>query len=294
MRVVLLVLVAASFLAAREPSAFEAGNLDSPNPYGLTSAEKHILKNRQEIDKLKKESFSVSERVRNLEEKLEGIKSVVEGLEERVGEIKRELSELKSSKEDETLRLEEKIERLKEDLNTTVSVQRENNEQIRSVLQELTSLIDNINKNYVSKSELKEEFERLYNERKKREKASAKSGAQIFKEAKALYKKKEYKRAKELFLLSIKKRYKPATSNFYIGEICYYTKDYECAVERYKKSVSIYSKSSFMPTLMLHTAISLERLGQKDEARLFYENLIKKFPKSKSAQIAKKRLKNLD
>ena len=78
-----------------------------------------------------------------------------------------------------------------------------------------------------------------------------------------------------------------------MGEICYYKKDYSCAIEYYKKSASLYSKSSFMPTLMLHTAISLEKIGEKKKAKLFYQNLIKKYPKSKAASLAKKRLKNL-
>ena len=36
-----------------EPSAFEAGNLDSDTPYGLTKDEKYIWQNKQDIKKLK-------------------------------------------------------------------------------------------------------------------------------------------------------------------------------------------------------------------------------------------------
>mgnify|MGYP000629728450 CR=1 FL=1 len=37
------------FLFGAEPSAFKAGDLDNPNPYGLTSAEKKILEQNQNI-----------------------------------------------------------------------------------------------------------------------------------------------------------------------------------------------------------------------------------------------------
>lgn len=37
------------FLSAAEPSAFGAGNLDNPEPYGLTSNEKVILQNKNKL-----------------------------------------------------------------------------------------------------------------------------------------------------------------------------------------------------------------------------------------------------
>ena len=44
--------ILASFSLA-EPSAFEAGNLDSNTPYGLTKDETYIWQNKQDIKKLK-------------------------------------------------------------------------------------------------------------------------------------------------------------------------------------------------------------------------------------------------
>jgi hypothetical protein len=54
MRLALLTLLSAAALGAAEPSAFGAGNLDSPAPYGLTPSEKHILKNKEMLDTVKK------------------------------------------------------------------------------------------------------------------------------------------------------------------------------------------------------------------------------------------------
>ena len=290
-------------LFCKEPSAFEAGNLESPNPYGLTTTEKYILQNRKNIELLKKQNAVNSSKISELEEKVEGLKSVVEGIDSNLNELRHKINQLaeesRLNKED----IDSKLSQLNEDLNKTVALQQENFTQIKNVLSELTSLIDSINNSYVSKEEFKKELDKVYgyidkkfNEIKKLKVKSAlesKSGASIFSEAKKLYKAKKYDKAKEYFLASIKKHYKPATSSFYVGEICYYQKDYGCAIEYYKKSASLYSKASYMPTLMLHTAISLEKIGQKKQAKLFYENLIKKYPKSKAAKLAKERLKKL-
>ncbi|SMC09931.1 tetratricopeptide repeat protein [Nitratiruptor tergarcus] len=270
-------------LMAQEPSAFEAGNIDNPSPYGLTKTEKAIWQNRNDIKSIKSRLYNIETKVNTLTEKVAGIESIVEGLDENLNNLKKKL------KADNTQMLQNEIDTLKADLNTSIAIQKENFSQIKKVLKELSSLIDNISANYVSKSELQEQLQKIYAKLNKKKK-SALSGAKLYSLAHKAYKNKEYKKAIEYFEAAAAKKYKPATSNFYIGESCYYTKDYACAVEHYKKSASIYAKSSYMPILLLHTAISLERLGQKSEAKKFYKNLIKLYPRSKAAKIAKKRL----
>ncbi len=271
------------FAVADEPSAFEAGNLDSPNPYGLTKSEKAILANKKEIDTIKKSVYSMQSKLNTLQEKVAGIESIVEGLDEGFNEIKKEL---KSSKNEE---ISQEIALLKKDLNATVSMQKENFKQIRIILKEITSMIDKINATYVSKNELKKELQKIFQQLGKNSLKSL-SGSKLYQMAHRAYKKKDFAKARELFEMSAAKQYKPAASNFYAGESCYYSKDYACAVEHYKKSASLYAKASYMPTLLLHTAISLEKLGQKKEAKKFFNTLIKLYPKTKAAKIAKKHI----
>ena len=45
-----------------------------------------------------------------------------------------------------------------------------------------------------------------------------------------------------------------------------------------------------MPTLLLHTAISMDKTGDKVNAETFYNAVITKYPQSNSAQIAKSNL----
>ncbi|NPA64156.1 MAG: tetratricopeptide repeat protein [Epsilonproteobacteria bacterium] len=273
----------AAALWANEPSVFEAGNLDSEQPYGLTPAERKIYENSQQIKRLRKDLFTLHQRVESLEEKIDGLKSVVEGLDENLNRFR------KGPKEDYA----PQIARLRADLNESIEIQKENNAKIRKILQQMSSLIDRINASYVSKKELQSELAKIYALLDKKGRTSdklhtSKNGAQLYKEAHQAYRRKEYKKAAELFEAAAQKHYKPAASNFYIGESCYYTKDYACAVRHYKKSASLYQNASYMPTLLLHTAISLDRLGKKEEAKRFYGSVIKLYPDTKAAALAKK------
>ncbi|MCB4777617.1 MAG: hypothetical protein LGB72_05305, partial [Sulfurovum sp.] len=62
------------------------------------------------------------------------------------------------------------------------------------------------------------------------------------------------------------------------------------AIFYYKKSASLHDKAGYMDVLLLHTAISLDKTGEKEQARIFYENVIENYPGRKSTTIAKKRL----
>jgi TolA-binding protein len=112
----------------------------------------------------------------------------------------------------------------------------------------------------------------------------------LLKEAVSDYRKKSYESAKVKFSELIKRRYKPARCNYYMGEISYYTKKYSDAVAYYKKSLSLYDKANYVPTLLFHTAISFEKMGKKSEAKKFYLALEANYPDSTEAKMAKKKL----
>ncbi len=90
-----------------------------------------------------------------------------------------------------------------------------------------------------------------------------------------------------------KKNYKRASSNYYLGEISYYTKKYNDAIFYFKKSVGIYDNAIYNDKLLLHTAISLEKINDKKQAKIFYEMIIETYPKKSSAIVAKENLLQL-
>ena len=169
------------------------------------------------------------------------------------------------------------------------------------LLKELASMIDKINSDYVSKSELKELLSKYNTSGKnsanntslKTKPISSSTPKELYTEAMKLYMAKNYEEATKRFLICDKKSYKSASSNFYLGEIAYYSKSYSDAIFYYKKSASLSSSASYMPVLILHTAISLDKTGHKDEAKLFYQNVIDNYADTKSAKIAKDRLERL-
>ncbi len=287
----LLLLLGLSFAGTQEPSAFGAGNLDSSEPYGLSEDERHILKNRRAIEALQKALLKQQQTVQQNRERIDGLQSIIEGWNSRIREFERSIRQIDD--------LNRSVSDLQAKTETLTKTQTENFEQIRTVLQELGTLIDSINEKYVDKERFDRlenaflQFKEAYESFVKKADLSGKSNAEIFKEAKELFRKKRYSDAKRYFSHLIKNHYKPATSNYYLGEIAYLGGRYKDAIAYYKRSASLYDKSSFMPTLLLHTAISLQRIGDKEQAKEFYNSLISLYPESKAASVAKKRLSKL-
>lgn len=48
-----------------------------------------------------------------------------------------------------------------------------------------------------------------------------------------------------------------------VGEIEYYKNNHAEAIAYFKKSATLHSKATYMPTLLLHTAIAMEKSGEK-------------------------------
>ncbi len=279
MKKVLLLPVLVFSLSGAEISAFGAGSLDSDNPYGLSESEKIIFENKRDI---KYQARKISE----LKEQLEGVRSVVDSMGMKLGRTGQKISELdeRGSKTDE-----QDIIDIKQDINELKKVQSENYEKINDVLKKLSSMIDKISSNYVTKDDFN-----AINVKKKSNNNSSKQSKltpnEKLKSAVALYRKKYYTKAFPIFIELAERSYKPATSNFYLGEISYYKKRYSDAIVYFKKSVSYYDKASYMPTLLLHTGISFGKLDDYANRDKFLQALLLSYPESSEAKIARKHL----
>jgi len=167
------------------------------------------------------------------------------------------------------------------------------------LLQKLAAMIDDINANYVSKNELKNVLEKYTATEKSlpakinNDSLEGKENATLYSEGVRHFGKERYAEAQKRFIVTDKKGYKPAASNYYLGEIAYYTKKYKDAIFYFKKSAGLYDQASYIDTLLFHTAVSLEKSGDKEEAKIFYENIIENYPTKNTAKIAKKKLKKL-
>ncbi len=295
----LIIAAAPICLYAAEPSAFGAGDLSSPEPYGLTSNEKVILETKDKLKKVAQKSNSQASQLDSLRERIDGLQSIVESISRKTHNNKITLQKLKEEEDagfagtnEYQTRLGESIEKNSQQI-----------EELKRTILELSKLLDEINAHYVTKDEYNtlvksvNDFKllvakELKSGKKFKANSSTKiSSAALYNLAKKNYDKKYYTKAIANYEELIKRKYKPAYAHYMIGEMNYKRKNYAKAISYFKKSSQLYAKAKYMPTLMLHTAIAMDRTGDKVHAKSFYKAIIAKYPNSKEAKEAKSRLK---
>lgn len=324
-KTLLALLLGTVTLTSAEVSVFGAGNLDSPNPYGLTNTEKHLLKTKKEIGTIDSKVKNVKSEIETISERIDGLESIYEGDSQKVNSAILTMNKLLTdfeSNQNLTDKNSEDIKKLKELVDQLVKSQQEidsqnkkNLENLKEALSKITSEVNKINKSYLSEKDFKknmdqfvtkDEFEALKkslnintsskNKSSSSEKSdinkklSADDKANMLNEAIELFKKDYFTKAIPMFEDLISQNYKPAESNFYLGQIWYYRKKYELAISYYKKSAMLYDKAEWMPTLLFHSAVSFEKLGDFKNSANFYETLITNYPDSTEAKKADKNL----
>lgn len=320
-RLLLSTLIFTSTLSfANEQSAFGAGNLDSKNPYGLNSAEKNILKNKKTLGNIDSKVKDVKYTVESINERIDGLESIYEGDSQKLNESVLKINEI-IKKVEENSTLTEKhtsdIEDLKSVTSQMLTMQEEFAKSIanlKKAVSKLSNTTNTINKTYISEKEFKSnmnqfitraEFNALKNSlgvktsnktktnTKTKKISSSTDKKSMMDEAIRLFKKDYFSKAIPMFEDLIAANYKPATNNYYLGEIWYYRKKYDDAIRHFKTSAMLYDKASYMPKLLLHSAISFEKTKDFSNAANFYSSLIDIYPDSKEAKTATKNLSNI-
>ena len=287
-------------LSANEPSAFDAGNLDLDTPYGLTQSEQAILKNKkaiasnsEEVDALETKINTLVRKIESQEEKISGLLSAVDGTNEGINDrIMRQQETIAKLQEQNSVQ-QEQFTLLQQKLDTS---RQEIEKKFVAAMTELSDIINSINKEYVDKKRFRKLEDAFFELEQSVTTGSANDLGDdnwaIYVAMQELYEKQEYDEVKKRARHLISQNYKRASANYYLGEVYFNQKAYEDAIHYFKESWSIYDKSEFMPVLLLHTALSLEKTGKTSEANAFYENLIESYPNSEEATQAKQNLKD--
>lgn len=300
MRLTLLLftLILPFMLFADEPSAFGAGDLDSENPYGLTPAEKKILQNNKTLKQATRKLNSNKSEIESLRERVDGLQSILESIALKSQNNKVALNDLTASRENEGHTVQERLVVLE----TQIATNGENIVQLKTAIEELSKLMDEQSTTLVTKAEHNalvddvNAFKLLVaGELKKssKKKSSSNSSGDLATEAKKNYEAKRYAEAINDYKELVNRKYKPAFGHYMIGQCYFATNDYGQAIAHYKESASRYSKASYMPTLMLRTAYSMAKTGDKANAKKFYNALIAKYPGSDEALKAEKYINQL-
>ncbi len=324
-------LVASSLTVAQEVSVFESGDSNGNSSYGLNSSEKHILKNQSNINNLNSKVGDINSLLDSIKTRLEGLESTYEGDSAKLNSTAKKVDELMQRAGTSS------------DLgsNTRSSASSQGNDPalaetvngLKVALTKLTTLVNKMNSEYVSSTELeknmqqfitREEFEALKkamgiktSQVSPKTKLDANSSgvddisetsssevsikklttpedkANLLKEAKSDFDSKKYDASTPKYEKLLEANYKPAEVNFYLAQNWYMRKKYDVAISHYKKSAILNDKAAYMPTLLLHSAISFEKTKDKDNAKSFYSTLIDLYPNSNEAKTAKQNLSKL-
>ncbi|RXJ94923.1 hypothetical protein CRV00_06190 [Malaciobacter molluscorum] len=317
------IILLSSLAFANEVSVFGAGDLNTDKPYGLNKTEKYILKNKNDLGKIDTKFKGVKTTLESLSQRIDGIESIYEGDSKKlndtvlnVNKIIKKLEETENISKKNTTDIENLKKVTSQLLTMQEDIQKENKKNLdtlKNAIDKLANEVNEINKKYVSVSELKsnmkqfvtlDEFNAFKKSLGQKTNAKIKSSAKTKKlsfadkkkmldEAKQLFKKDYFTKAIPMFEQLVELNYKPAESNYYLGEMWYYRDKYEKAIKYFKQSAVLYDKASWMPKLLLHSAISFEKIKDFSNASKFYGTLIDVYPSSKEAKIATKNISKL-
>ncbi|HSQ60084.1 MAG TPA: tol-pal system protein YbgF [Acidobacteriota bacterium] len=79
-------------------------------------------------------------------------------------------------------------------------------------------------------------------------------------------------------------------AQYWIGECLYATGDFNGAVAAYALVVQRFPKGDKVAAALLKSGYALARLNRNDEAKGYFQQVVKKYPKSDEARLAKERL----
>ena len=297
-----------------ETSMFGAGNLDSENPYGLSKSEEVIVKNKKIVAKNEQKIKKTTTQVQDLNERVGGLESLLEGeslkLNKTFISLNKHLEDYKlysqnstndiNNNKDKIASIELEIDNDISNIRSLITQNTKNMQILQKSFDKITKLTNEINSKYVTKKEFdklisflddKEIASKKSIPKKTAKVVSTKSSAELLVEAKAFFKRDYFTNALPIFEDLVSKNYKPAESNFYIGEIKYYRKKYEDALHYFKISMTLYDKASYLPKLLLHSAISFEKLGDNENAQNFYNTIVDIYPESNEAKEASKKIR---
>ena len=313
--IILILIFISTFSFSKEVSVFGAGDINSENPYGLTKTEKSIYKNKNKLESLTSKYNKLQSNFDELSQQIQGFNSVYENDSENLNKTRKSMvsidSAIKSNQSD--LQNLQQVSKLNTDsiitlekrLDEFIELQTKNNKTLEKSLSRVTYLLNKINKKYVNKDEFNELVKYVNGDSKNisKKKESVKqvlskpeiklTNKQKYNKAVAMFNKRYFTKSLPIWNDLLGTSYKQASVNYYVGEIRYSKKQYKKAIFHFKKSMMLNDEANYVPKLLLHSAISFEKLGDKENASNFYSTIIDVYENTQEAKIAKKQLKNL-
>jgi len=298
-------------LSAKEVSVFGAGDINSQNPYGLSNTEKEAYNNKQKLKKLENNLNQLKTSHANLKERLQGIMSIYEVDSEKLNKNNKAMSNFNNNMEASNATLDklkqlsvansDSLITLEKRFDEFVIQEEENNLKIHNSLKSISTLLNKINKNYVGNKQF-DELVDFINSNKKPKKTQTKKKKVVskkltkkekFAKAVAMVERRYLTKSIPLWNELIKANYMPASSNYYMGEVRFGKKEYKKAIHHFKTSMMLYDEAEYIPKLLLHSAISFQKIKDNENALNFYNTLIDVYSSSSEAVEARQLIKKI-
>jgi TolA-binding protein len=281
-----------SYLFSVEPSAFDAGRLDTNIPYGLTESEKQLLNTNNKLQDVTKDVGNLKNQVGRLIEQQEGATSVLDSVTSKIAQINRALQSSENNLSIEQLKSD--LKNLQDYVQESRELEIANQENVKKVLQEVTAMIDKTNSNYLS---LEKRVADIEGKKTSAQQSTATgnsafksiSADNLLKEGERLFEAKDYNKSKPYFQELSLRNHRPARSSFVLGEIAYFNENWNEAIVQYKKSAELYDKAAYTPKLLYHTAISFDKIKDTASANQFYKLLKSSYPDTVEAKASPSR-----
>ena len=248
-----MLLIATGSLLTAEPSVYGQS-------YGGGSAQ--VTRNKKMI-------YSLRQQVSRLQEEVDGLRSVVEGLNQQINQLRRKKGADSGVTPEQLARLERRIAELEK--RPVASAGKPSTRHAKTAAKKKTP---KPKKNTGKDDYLKKA-----------------ASDKLFSRGVRLINQKRYGEAKKRFDILKGRNYKPAATHFYLGEIAYRTGKYDDAIKYYQRSAELNENAAYMDRLLLHTGIALEKSGDREQARNFFQAIVDGYPGTGSAAVARKHLK---
>jgi len=243
---------------------------------GVSYAEQSVYTNSDFVDPVsmaKKNSRDIlilKQQISQLKEKIEGLNTIIEGQNSEIAALKQKSNN--------------NFENILNQLSQRVAALESRPQQ---VIVSKPSNTSNIGVAEMESNELKN------SPKVKKSNISLKTipSSKLFKDSVLNFTNSRLTKAKAGFKELLKRGYKKASDNYYLGEIAYKRGKFKEAISYFQQSATLNEDANYMDKLLLHTAKSLKKIGKPGEAKVFFQAVIDSYPNRPTAKEAKRYLK---
>lgn len=215
---------------------------------------------------------------------------------QEVQKLRSELNQVRTDKGD----VDNVAEELKMEIAKTNNLVEERAFQQKQLVEDLKREMANyVSRIAILEAKLQEMEAAERNQERDREqkRVAEKAKPPTYDQAKKLYDEGRYEEAIDIFKGVLRARSgKPEDakkSQFFLGESFYASREYASAALEFSEFKKQYPKDTLVPLAIYRQANAFRTVGKPKEAKLFYQELIERFPKNSFAQKAKAEMKKL-